>query len=177
MGDNHYSLEIGFQFAVSHYARSIKIYFTFPLSDFKQNWITLVGNNIIFPGNSTVRYFLKISTTSNNAPSLNYVYDKNILSPFPPYLFKSLDPSNTDRQIWLDSYNKENQGLINHDVYKNNSKTQYLVLKQARKILKSIHSMFLLVVKNDKDGKPLCENSHNVVLGKFKEIFYQKSQR
>ena len=44
-------------------------------------------------------------------------------------LFKYLDPSNPDRQVWMNSYNEEKQGLINHEVYEKISKTQYLAMK------------------------------------------------
>ena len=37
--------------------------------------------------------------------------------------------------------------------------------------------MCILVVKNDKDGKPLCAKSCIVVLGNFEDHLYQKSQR
>ena len=37
--------------------------------------------------------------------------------------------------------------------------------------------MCVLVVKNDKDGKPLCAKSRIVVLEKFEDLLYQKSHR
>ena len=37
--------------------------------------------------------------------------------------------------------------------------------------------MFALVVKNDKDGKPLHAKSRIVVLGNFEDRLYQKPQR
>ena len=37
--------------------------------------------------------------------------------------------------------------------------------------------MCVLVVKNDKDVKPLCAKSRIVVLGNFDYCLYQKSQR
>ena len=36
--------------------------------------------------------------------------------------------------------------------------------------------MCISLVKNDKDGKPLCAKSCTVVLGNFKDSLYQKSQ-
>ena len=91
-------------------------------------------------------------------------------------LCKALDPSNPNRQVWLDSYNEEKQGLIDHEVYDNISRIHYLSLKRAGKIPKAIPSMCVLVVKNDKDGKPLRAKSRIVVLGKFEDRLYQKSQ-
>ena len=101
---------------------------------------------------------------------------KNVLSPCPPSLFKALYPSNIDHQVCLDSYNKDKRGLINHEIYENISNTQYLALKLSGNISKAIPSMCVLVVKNDKYGKPLHAKSCIVVLGNFKDRLYQKFQ-
>ena len=84
-----------------------KIYFTVPLPDFKQHWTTLFRDDILFPGHSTVISFLKSATISKNAPPLNYVSAKHLISPCPPSLFKYLDKSNPYRQVWLDLYKEE----------------------------------------------------------------------
>ena len=49
-------------------------------------------------------------------------------------------------------------------------------MKWSGKIPKAIPSMCILVVKNDKDGKPFRAKFHIVVLGNFKYRIYQKSQ-
>ena len=137
----HYYPEFGFQFSVRRNARDRKIYFTVPLPSFKQNWIPLIGNDILFTVHSTVRSLLKIATASTNDPSLNYVSAKHLLSSCPLSLFKALDHSNRDRQVWLDSYNEEEQGLFDHEVNDNIQKIQYLALKLSGKIPKYIPSM------------------------------------
>ena len=68
------------------------------------------------------------------------------------------------------------KGLIDHEVYENISKSHYLALRRADNIPKEIPSMCVLVVKNNKDGKPLCDKSRIVFLGNFEERLYQKSQ-
>ena len=55
-------------------------------------------------------------------------------------------------------------------------KTQYLELKQAGKIPKSIPYICVLVVNKYKDGKPPHAKYHIVVLGNFKDRLYHKSQ-
>ena len=57
------------------------------------------------------------------------------------------------------------------------SNSHYLALRRSGNIPKAITSMFILVVKNYKDSKPLRSKSRIVVLGKFDELLYQKSQR
>ena len=181
-GDFHkgyikYSPETGFQFTVRRNARSRKVDFSVPLPDFKQHWNTLLGDDRLFLGHSTVSSFLRSATSDKNAPSFKCVSAKHLLSPCPPYLCKALDSSNPDRQVWIDLYKEEKQGITNHEFYEKISKNQYLALRRAGKIPKSIPSMCVLVVKNDKDGKKLRAKSRIVVLGNFKDRLYQKSQR
>ena len=52
-----------------------------------------------------------------------------------------------------------------------------MALKQSGEIPKAISSMCLLVVNNDKYGKPHHDKSCIAVLGNFKDKLYQKSQR
>ena len=95
----------GFQFIVRSNSRSRKVDFSVPLPDFIQHWTTLLVDDRLFPGHSTVSSFLKSATSCKNVPSLNYVYAKHLLYPCPTYTWKALDTSNPDRQVWLDSYN------------------------------------------------------------------------
>ena len=172
----HLSPEGGFHFAVRKNARSIKIDWSVPLPNFKQNWTTLLGDDILFPNHTTISSFLK-SNTSNNAPKASFVSAKNLLSPCPPSLAKALHPSNPDRHVWLNSYKEEKQGLIDHDVYETISKKQYLALRRSGKIPKAIPSMCVLVVKTNKDGDPDRAKSRIVVLGNFEDRVYARSQR
>ena len=67
------------------------------------------------------------------------------------------------------------KGLINHEIYEKISEIEYLSHKQSGNIPKATPSMCVLVVKNDKDGKPLCDKCCIVDQGNFKDILYQKS--
>ena len=66
---------------------------------------------------------------------------------------------------------------MDHEVYKKILKNQYLALRRDGKIPKAIPSICVLVVKNDKDGKPIRIKSRIVVLGNFKDRLYQNPQR
>ena len=73
----------------------------------------------------------------------------------------------------MDLYHKEKQGLIDHDASAKIFKNHHLALIRAGNIKIEIPSMYVLVVKNDKDGKPLCPKSRIVVLGNFEDSLYQ----
>ena len=73
---------------------------------------------------------------------------------FSPSVIKSLDLSNPVHQVWLDYYNEGKHGLIYHEVYERIPRSQYLALNRAGKIRKAIPSIYVFVIKNDKDDKP-----------------------
>ena len=171
-----HSPDTGFRFIVKRNLRSTRIDFAVPLPNFKQSWSTLVGDNILLPGHSTVSSFLR-SNTSNNAPSANFVSAKQLLNPCPPSLLKALHPSNPDRDIWLQSYTEEKGGLEMLNVYEKINKKTYLALKRSGRIGKALPSMCVLVIKPDKDGKPHRAKSRIVVLGNHEDRYYSKSQR
>ena len=122
----------------------------------------------LFPGHSTVSSFLKSAKSDKNVPSLNYISAKHLFSPCPPSLCTGLDTSNPHRQFWLDSYNKEKQGLINHEVYEKISKSHYLALRGSGKIPKLIPSMCVLVVKNQKIWQTTSRQVTNYSFGGFR---------
>ena len=64
----NYSPESGFQFIVRSNARSRKVDFIVPLPYFKQNWTTLMRDDILFPGQSTVSSFLKSAASDKINP-------------------------------------------------------------------------------------------------------------
>jgi len=101
-----YAKEGGYTFDVRQNSRSQKVDWQLPLPNFKQNWTNLIGKDVLIPGHSTVSSFLP-SSTSNNAPSANFVSAKILLGQCPPSLLQALHPSNPDKQVWLDSYNEE----------------------------------------------------------------------
>ena len=168
--------EGGFRFEVPRNTRLRKVDFTVPLPDFVRTWTTLVGDDVLIPGHSTVSSFLRPST-SNNAPSACKVSAKNLLSPCPPSLVRALHPSNPDRQVWLDSYMEEKGGLSEHDVYTPISKKHYLALRRRNVIPKAVPSMCVLLVKNDKDGHPQRAKSRIVVLGNHEDRCWSKAAR
>jgi hypothetical protein len=138
-GFMHYSPEGGFQVQIKRNLRSTKVDFAVPLPDFRQQWSSLVGDNIVIPGHSTVSSFLR-PNSSNNQPSANFVSAKNLLNPCPPSLLKALHPSNPDRDVWLQSYDEEKGGLEQLNVYERINKKTYLSLKRSGRIDKALPS-------------------------------------
>jgi hypothetical protein len=104
-----HSPEVGFQFSACRAPNSKKALWSVPLPDFTRNWYSMVAENIIIPGHTTVSSFLR-PNSSNNAPSANHISAKNLLHTCPPSLLKALHPSNPDREIWLKLFQEEKGG-------------------------------------------------------------------
>eukprot|EP00956_Cyclotella_meneghiniana_P030923 scaffold79637_cov24-Cyclotella_meneghiniana.AAC.1 len=172
----NYSQESGFEFIVRRNLRSKKVDFRVPLPNFSRNWTTMLAEETLLFGHTTVSSYLRPGSY-NNAPSANHVSAKNLINPCPPSLAKALHPSNPDRHVWLESYKEEKGGLERLDVYERINKKQYLHLKRTGRIGKALPSMCVLVIKPDKDGNPVRAKSRIVVLGNFEDRYYTKSQR
>ena len=63
------------------------------------------------------------------------------------------------------------------EVFKQIKIRQYLLLYCKGVIPKALLSMCVLVVKQEKDGKPACAKSCIVVLGNFENRYYKKLQK
>eukprot|EP00804_Cyclotella_cryptica_P008738 CCRYP_018465-RC/>CCRYP_018465-RC protein AED:0.27 eAED:0.26 QI:0/-1/0/1/-1/0/1/0/969 len=172
----NYSPESGFEFIVRRNMRSKKIDFKVPLPNFAHNWTSLLADETLLFGHTTVSSYLRPGSY-NNAPSANHVSAKHLINSCPPSLLKALHPSNPDRHIWLDSYKEEKGGLERLNVFERITKRQYLQLKRSGRIGKALPSMCVLVIKPDKDGNPVRAKSRIVVLGNFEDRYYTKSQR
>eukprot|EP00804_Cyclotella_cryptica_P021434 CCRYP_005776-RA/>CCRYP_005776-RA protein AED:0.13 eAED:0.00 QI:0/0/0/1/1/1/5/0/1584 len=172
----NYSPESGFEFIVRRNIRSKKVDFKVPLPNFAHTWTSLLADEKLLFGHTTVSSFLRPGSY-HNAPSANHVSAKNLINSCPPSLLKALHPSNPDRHIWLASYKEEKGGLERLDVFEQINKKQYLHLKRSCRIDKALPSMCVLVIKPDKDGNPVRAKSCIVVLGNFEDRYYTKSQR
>eukprot|EP00956_Cyclotella_meneghiniana_P035945 scaffold119809_cov102-Cyclotella_meneghiniana.AAC.2 len=168
--------EGGFSFVAKRAPNSKKHLWSVPLPDFSHQWYSMVAENIIIPGHSTVSSFLR-PNSSNNAPSAKHVSAANLMNPCPPSLAKALHPSNPDREVWLASYMEEKGGLESLNVYEKINKKTYLALHRSGRIGKALPSMCVLVVKHDKDGNPVRAKSRIVVLGNHEDRVYEKSQK
>eukprot|EP00956_Cyclotella_meneghiniana_P015762 scaffold24459_cov75-Cyclotella_meneghiniana.AAC.3 len=168
--------EGGFSFVAKRAPNSKKHLWSVPLPDFSHQWYSMVAENLILPGHSTVSSFLR-PNSSNNAPSAKHVSAANLMNPCPPSLVKALHPSNPDREVWLASYLEEKGGLESLHVYEKINKKTYLALRRSGRIGKALPSMCVLVVKHDKDGNPLRAKSRIVVLGNHEDRVYEKSQK
>jgi hypothetical protein len=171
-----HTFEGGFVFAYKRAPNAKKPLWTVPLPDFSRQWYSMVAENVIIPGHSTVSSFLR-PNSSHNAPSLNHVSAKNLSNPCPPSLSKAFHPSNPDCLVWLESYQEDKGGLESLEVYEKISKQRYLQLRRSGRIGKALPSMCVLVIKHDKNGNPLRAKSRILVLRNFEDRIYDKSQR
>eukprot|EP00956_Cyclotella_meneghiniana_P014787 scaffold22287_cov36-Cyclotella_meneghiniana.AAC.2 len=141
-----YSEQTGFEFLVRRNTRSKKIDFRVPLPDFSRNWTTLLAEERLLFGHTTVSSFLR-RDSYNNAPSANHVSAKNLINPCPPSLNKALHPSNPDRHVWLESYKEEKGGLEQLEVFERINKKQYLHLKRTGRIDPQQEALFMEALK------------------------------
>ncbi|MGH3053513.1 MAG: reverse transcriptase domain-containing protein, partial [Gaiellaceae bacterium] len=95
-------------------------------------------------------------------------------APCPRSLRQALDPSHPDRQMWLDSYKEELNGLIDCGTFAKISHEEYQHIRQATGNI-AIPSTCVLTIKRDSSGAPQRAKSRIVVLGNQDPVAWSKS--
>ena len=112
---------------------------------------------------------LRPSTTAASTSTpvyASHVSVRNLKAPCPPSLLKALNEDFVDRSTWLDSYNKEKEGLFENDTYVEISLQEYRRLRRLSKAVpKAIPSMCVMTIKRDENMAPVRAKSLIVVLG------------
>ncbi len=112
----------------------------------------------------------------NNMPTVvslsvghaSHVSAKTCQQPCPASLQRALDPSNPDRDVWIQSYAEEKQSLIHVDTFKVITLDEYQRLWE-RGAPQAIPSMCVLVIKTDEHGQADWAKSRIVVLGNLED--------
>lgn len=106
--------------------------------------------------------------------SASLVSAKTLNNPCPPFRAMALDSSNPERNVWLDSYTEEFEGIKICDVYDLITKKEYFAL--WHKSGNAIPPMCILTIKF-KYGCPHRAKSHLVVLGNREQRYWSRSNR
>ena len=102
----------GFSFEYRRHPRASKPEWTVPLPNFLLNWPTLMADDVLFPGHSTVSSFLRPTSNASEHASANFVSATNLQRPCPASLKIALDENNPDRFIWSELTTKRKGGWV-----------------------------------------------------------------
>ena len=108
--------------------------------------------------------------------SASHVSAKGCQQSCPSSLQRALDPSNPDRDVWIQSYAEEKQSLLDVNTFKVISLDEYRRLRQSG-APQAIPSMCVLVIKTDEHGLPDRAKSRIVVLGNLEDRCWGKHER
>ncbi len=94
----------------------------------------------------------------------------------PPTLLKALADSHPDREVWLQNYYKEKQGIKSLRTFRKITLGKYRALRE-KGAPRAIPTMCVLTIKKDKNLLPLNTKSCIVVLGNHEDRVWSKSNR
>ena len=96
----------------------------------------------------------------------------------PGSLKEALSAHNPDRQVWLDAYNEEFDGLSDLDVHSIITEEEYKAyVRKHGEAAMAIPTMNLFTIKNDKEGNPVRAKLRIVALGNLEKRIWSRGDR
>jgi hypothetical protein len=141
-------------------------------------WVNLCVEGILVPGHVSHSLLCPpVSPTSSTFdPVMSIVSAVNLHNDCPPTLIRALVNTHPDREIWLQSYNKEKRGVKSLGTFCKITLGEYRALRE-KGVPKAIPTMCVLTIKKDENLLPLQAKSRIVVLGNHKDRVWSKSDR
>jgi hypothetical protein len=140
------------------------------LPNLPTTWVDLCVEGTLVPGH-VAHSFLRPTDSPNQStfdPVASFVSAVNLHRKCPPTLLKALADSHPDREIWLESYREEKQGIESLDTYRKITLGEYRALRE-KGAPKAIPTMCVLTIKKDENLCPLRAKSRIVVLGNHED--------
>ena len=172
-----------FRFVYKSHVNKRKEDWSVELPRLHSNWVDMCVEGILLPGHIAHTFIRSpsVSTPSSATPSTfdpvaSFVSALNLHRDCPPTLLKALSDSHPDREIWLQSYAEEKQGLQSLDTYKKITLGEYRALRE-KGAPRAIPTMCVLTIKRDENLLPHRAKSRIVVLGNHEDRVWSKSDK
>jgi len=155
------------------------------LPNLPHNWVDLCTEGILVPGHGAHSFIRSPSAPvpsgsplprSTFDPVANIVSAINLHRDCPPSLLQALATTHPDREVWLQSYYEEKNGIESLGTFKRLTLGEYRAL-QEKGAPKAIPTMCVLTIKKDENLMPLRAKSRIVVLGNRESREWSKSDR
>jgi hypothetical protein len=148
------------------------------LPNLPQTLVDLCIKWILLPGH-VAHSFLRdqsLPTSSTFDPVTSFVSAVNLHWDCPPSLIKALAELHPDRDVWLNSYYEEKQGIESLETYCKITLGKYCALWE-KGAPKAIPTMCVLTIKKDKNLNLLQAKSCIVMLGNHEDHVWSKSDQ
>ena len=141
-------------------------------------WVDLCIEGVLIPGH-VLHTFLRSPASPQQStfdPVASFVSAVNLHKECPPTLLKALADSHPDREVWMQSYFEEKQGIESMGTFRKITLGEYRALRE-KGAPRVIPTMCVLTIKKDENLLPLCAQSRIVVLGNHEDRIWSKSDR
>ena len=155
------------------------------LPNLPYNWVDLCTEGILVPGHMAHSFLRSRSgpvpsasslTRSTFDPVASLVSAINLHRDCPPSLLQALASSHPDRDVWLQSYYEEKNGIESLGTFKRLTLGEYRALRE-KGAPRAIPTMCVLTIKKDENLMPLRAKSRIDVLGNREGREWSKNDR
>ena len=149
------------------------------IPNLRTQWADLCSQGILIPGHSA-HSFLRTSAHASSSSTCdtfaNLVSAVNLAKDCPASLMRALADSHPDREVWLQSYYEEKDGIESLGTFQRITAQQYRALREKGGP-QALPSMCVLTIKRDENLMPLRAKSRIVVLGNHEERVWSKADK
>jgi hypothetical protein len=131
-------------------------------------WQDLCPKGLLLPGHTWSSF--------DCTASAHHVSAHNLLRKCPCSLLTALDTNHPDRDVWLESFQEEKNGIESLNTYDKISLAEYRAFFE-KGAPRAIPTICVLTIKKDEIMNPLCTKSCIVVLGNHEDRVWTKSEK
>jgi hypothetical protein len=149
-----------------------------PLPNLLSTWVDLCVEGDLIPGHISHSFLRSLPSPTLSTFDLvaSFVSAVNLHQDCPPSLIKALEASYPDREVWLQSFYEEKQGIESLGTFRKIMLGEYWALRK-KGAPKAISTMCILTIKKYENLLPLCAKSYMVVLGNHEDPVWFTSER
>jgi hypothetical protein len=155
-------------FSYKSHINKKKANWSVPLPNLTSNWHELCLEGVLIPGHKATS-FVRKSTAS-------FVSTTNLVWEFLRSLLTALADTHPDREIWMQSFWEEKDGIEAQNTYDKITLAQYR-MRREKDPSRAIPTMCVLTIKPDKKMNPHQAKLHIAVLGIYKDRIWSKSEK
>jgi hypothetical protein len=139
-------------------------------------WVGMCVEGVLIPGHVSHTFLCSSASPQQSTfdPVALFVSVVNLYHECPPTLLRALADSHPDREVWLQSYYEEKQGIESLGTFKKITLDEYWALHK-RGAPKAIPTMCILTIKKKENLLPLQVKSRIVVLENHEDRVWSKS--
>ena len=165
-----------YRFDVKRHPNSKSLDWSKPLRDLPANWGELCREATLLPGHTDSTFLRDASSVSISTPGARSAETISLHRGCPASLLEALSASHPDQEVWMSSYQREKDSILDLGTYEKITLGEYRALRE-KGAPRALPTMCVLTIKTDENMDPVKAKSRIVVLGNLEERNWSKSDK